>query len=77
MTEEAKRKDLTFQVYKDRASEWRWRARTPNGNVIADSGEGYRDHKDAVNGIRLLAGDDARITVLLGEGQKEWPRKEP
>ena len=41
----------TFELYKDDASQWRWRLRHENGNVIADSGEGYHNKADAQNGI--------------------------
>ncbi|PSP98321.1 hypothetical protein BRC89_08300 [Halobacteriales archaeon QS_4_70_19] len=30
-----------FELFRDRADEWRWRLRHRNGNVIATSGEGY------------------------------------
>ena len=29
-------------VFKDRASDWRWRYVAENGEAIADSGEGYK-----------------------------------
>lgn len=29
------------EVYKDRAGRWRWRLKSKNGRVIADSGQGY------------------------------------
>ena len=35
-----------IEVYKDRAGDWRWRAVAKNGNVLADSGEGYRNYGD-------------------------------
>lgn len=44
----------TFELYRDRADEWRWRLRTPNGNVIADSGEGYASKQGAERGIRSV-----------------------
>ena len=31
-----------IEVYRDGASEWRWRFIAPNGRIMADSGEGYR-----------------------------------
>lgn len=40
------RKDLVT-VYKDRAGEWRWRRVAPNGRIIADSGEGYKNRGHA------------------------------
>lgn len=30
-----------FQVYEDRAGEYRWRLRAGNGEIVADSAEGY------------------------------------
>jgi len=44
----------TFEVYQDRADEWRWRLRHRNGNIIADSGEGYGRRRGAVNGLRSV-----------------------
>jgi len=44
----------TFEVYRDRADEWRWRLRHRNGNIIADSGEGYGRRATAVNGLRSV-----------------------
>ena len=44
----------TFELYKDRAGEFRWRLRHQNGNIIADSGEGYSSKANAVNGIESV-----------------------
>jgi uncharacterized protein YegP (UPF0339 family) len=41
-----------FEVYRDRAGEWRWRLRDTNGTIIADSGEGYSTRGGAEEGIR-------------------------
>ncbi len=42
-------------IYKDRKSEWRWRALARNGRIVADSGEGYIRKSDAVRGLERLA----------------------
>ena len=34
-------------VYQDKAGEWRWRRVAPNGEIIADSAEGYTRLSDA------------------------------
>lgn len=47
---------MRFELYKDHKSEWRWRLRSQNGNVIADSAESYRHRDDCENGIRLVKG---------------------
>jgi uncharacterized protein YegP (UPF0339 family) len=43
----------TFELYEDSAGEYRWRLRHDNGNVIADSGEGYASKSNAE---RAMAG---------------------
>lgn len=48
-----------FRVYEDRAGQFRWRLVAPNGQIIADSGEGYATrfnaHRAAEN-VRLRIG---------------------
>ncbi|SIS08831.1 amphi-Trp domain-containing protein [Natronorubrum thiooxidans] len=41
-----------FEVYEDRAGEWRWRLVHWNGNIIADSGEGYASRSNARRAAR-------------------------
>ena len=40
-----------FEVYEDSAGEYRWRLRHRNGNILADSGEGYASRSAAEDGI--------------------------
>ena len=44
----------TFELYRDRAGEYRWRLRHQNGNIIADSGEGYSSRANAENGVQSV-----------------------
>mgnify|MGYP000144459809 CR=1 FL=1 len=44
----------TFEVYVDAADEYRWRLVHDNGNVIADSGEGYATRQKCRQGIRSV-----------------------
>jgi len=37
----------TFELYEDSAGEYRWRLEHTNGNIIADSGEGYTERREA------------------------------
>ncbi|WP_394695107.1 YegP family protein [Pseudoxanthomonas japonensis] len=39
---------LRFEVYEDRAGEWRWTLVANNGKTIADSGEGYVSEYNAM-----------------------------
>ena len=44
----------TFEVFRDSADEWRWRLVASNGNIIADSGEGYRSKQGVERGIESV-----------------------
>ena len=37
----AKKKAITFQIYRDKSGQFRWRAIHRNGRILADSGEAY------------------------------------
>ena len=43
-----------FELYQDKVSEYRWRLRHQNGNIIADSAEGYSSKAGALNGIESV-----------------------
>ncbi len=52
--------DDGFEVYQDNAEEWRWRLRAANGELVADSGEGYANRSkamDAVERVQSYAAD--------------------
>ena len=38
---------MTFEVYKDSAGQWRWRAKAANRKTVADSAEGYVSRRNA------------------------------
>ena len=47
-----------FEIYRDAAEEWRWRLRHRNGNILADSGQGYAARSGveaAINGVKRNA----------------------
>ena len=47
------------EVYQDAAGEWRWRVKAPNGEIIADSGEGYTRREDAERAMERVFGESA------------------
>jgi uncharacterized protein YegP (UPF0339 family) len=52
----------TFEIYKDKAGEFRFRLKASNGQAILAS-EGYKDRAGCLNGIESVkknAADDAR-----------------
>lgn len=54
---------MRFELYRDAGGEWRWRLRVQNGNVIADSGEGYVRREDCENAISLVKGSADASTI--------------
>jgi uncharacterized protein YegP (UPF0339 family) len=53
----------TFQLYEDTAGDYRWRLRHENGNIIADSGEGYASKQKAKQGIESVKENAADASV--------------
>lgn len=46
-----RRSDLV-EVYRDTARKWRWRHKAGNGQIIADSGQGYTLRRSAIRAAR-------------------------
>ncbi len=46
-----------FELYSDKAGEYRWRLKSANGQVIATGGEGYTNKAGALNGIAAVQRD--------------------
>jgi uncharacterized protein YegP (UPF0339 family) len=66
----------TFEVYKDRASEWRWRLVHQNRNIIATSGEGYSSDRTARRGFRSVKRNAPGADVIWLPTEEE-PEPEP
>ncbi|HLH29131.1 MAG TPA: DUF1508 domain-containing protein, partial [Acidimicrobiales bacterium] len=45
---------LKFETYQDKKQEHRWRLKATNGQVIATSGQGYKDKRDCENAIDVI-----------------------
>lgn len=45
-----------YRLYKDARGHWRWRLRAANGRIIAESGEGYHNKQDCIDGLNLVKG---------------------
>lgn len=54
---------MRFELYRDHAGGWRWRLRTQNGNVVADSAEAYAHRADCERGIELVKSSATASTV--------------
>lgn len=42
-----------IEIYKDKSEEWRWRVKS-GANIIADSGEGYKNKQDCVDMVQSI-----------------------
>ena len=49
----------TWEIYKDRSGEWRWRRTASNGKIVGASAEGYVNKQNCIlnagrNGMRCI-----------------------
>ncbi|WP_276300297.1 HVO_2922 family protein [Halorussus lipolyticus] len=63
----------TFEVYEGKDEKWRWRLVHDNGNVIADSGQGYSSRQSAEKGLRSVKRNalGAPVERIGGETQRD------
>lgn len=65
---------MQVEFYEDKSHEWRWRARADNGNIIADSSEGYANLADCESGLvaltTALRSSSARTVEIGKDGDK-------
>lgn len=54
---------MKFEIYKDKAGEFRFRIRATNGNILASS-EGYKAKASAQNAIDRIKSDAAGAPVV-------------
>lgn len=45
---------MTYHVYKDSGGRWRWRLKAANGQIVADSGQGYASKQSCKEGIDIV-----------------------
>jgi uncharacterized protein YegP (UPF0339 family) len=66
---------LKFETYQDKKQEHRWRLKATNGQVIATSGQGYKDKRDCENAIDRIKKDAAtKLTFETYEDAKQQCR---
>jgi hypothetical protein len=59
-----------FEVYKDKAGEYRFRLKARNGEIIAVS-EGYKTKKSCMNGIESVRKNAPDAPTVVEESKKE------
>ena len=55
---------MKFEIYEDKAGEYRWRLLWSNGKIAADSGEGYTRRDDAHRAIGSLLLGLTDVTIV-------------
>ena len=61
-----------FEVYQDKSGGFRWRLRSQNRQILATSGEGYKDKRDCLSAIDSVkrAAADAPVEEMPAEPAK-------
>jgi uncharacterized protein YegP (UPF0339 family) len=54
----------TFELYRDDEAKWRWRLVHDNGNILADSGEGYASRQKAEQDLESVKENAAGADVV-------------
>ena len=61
-----------FEVYKDRAGEFRWRLRATNTQILATSGDSYKAKRDCLHAIESVKRDAVNAPVEdMADGQAQ------
>ncbi len=55
---------MRFDIYLDNVKEWRWRLKAGNNQIIATSGEGYKNRTDCEHGVNLVKSTDDDTPVV-------------
>jgi uncharacterized protein YegP (UPF0339 family) len=70
---------LKFETYQDKKKEHRWRLKATDGQILATSGQGYKDKRDCKNAIDRIKKDAAtKLTFETYEdnkGEHRWRLK--
>ncbi|MGV6818948.1 MAG: YegP family protein [Parvularcula sp.] len=65
-----------FEVYEDKAGEWRWRRKAANGQIVGAACEGYKNKSDCeANMNRGVVASDKWEFYEDKKGEWRWRRK--
>ena len=59
---------MKFNIFQDQAGEWRWHLAATNGQIIADSGEGYVHKQHCIDMVRRIRAD-AHLAEISVHGE--------
>jgi len=52
-----------FEIYRGKIGDYRWKLTHTNGQIIANSGEGYTSKANAINGLNSVKENSPRATI--------------
>ena len=65
---EEKKAKASFEVYKDKGGQFRWRLRSMNKQILATSGEGYKEKRDCLAAVQSVKRAAAEAPVVEEQG---------
>lgn len=60
-----KKVDMKFELYEDKAGQWRWRLVAKNGRTVADGGEGYHSQGNARRAVKAFRHCVTSATIVV------------
>lgn len=66
---------MRYQIYQDKAGEYRWRLRASNHAIIATGSEGYVQKKSCLRGIQLVM--ESRTATVEDQSDDAGEEPEP
>lgn len=71
MTREETLSGTHYELYQDSQGDWRWRLVHENGNILADSGQGYASKEGARKGIVSVRRNAGADVVDMTRGERD------
>ncbi|HTK76242.1 MAG TPA: DUF1508 domain-containing protein [Gemmataceae bacterium] len=67
--------NLKFEMFQDKAKEYRWRLKAANGEILGSSGQGYKAKADCKNGVERIKKDAEKLKFEVyqdNKGEYRW-----
>lgn len=56
---------MKFELYQDKAGQWRWRLVAKNGKITADSGESFHSQGNARRAAKAVRDSIAKADIII------------
>lgn len=58
---------MTFDIFEDKAGQWRWRLIADSGRIVADGAEGYTRKADVERAVHAVIQGVLTVEVEVGK----------